>query len=153
MILNKELILKSLQDREMDRRFYQRVCMGVIVDAIGDAKRGQMVAREWLLSDDASLIAQGAGLEPGYLKRVVPMAWEPASTRAGGGKRTRSKQPSSGAKPRKLTKKQVAFIKAFRKCGDAMKARFRAEVSTSTMYKWVKDERVKRLMYSDESID
>lgn len=142
------------QDQAVDHRFYQRVALAVITSAITDAKAGSMTAREWLTSEHVGLWAQGAGMEPEYIRRIVPCAWEgePAKKIRSATAQTKER-PKRGPKKGKLTKKQRRFIRAYREHGDELTAKFRAEVSLSTMRIWLKKPHIVELMHNSESID
>lgn len=161
---------KDIETRHMERDFYRRVCLAVLTSAIEDARRlGSASARTWLESDYAGHIADGAGLDPAYFRRVVPNAWtgqggvakKKKMNRRGGKSRTKEEIAASKAanaadkaareraKRHGLTRRQMKFVDAFRESGDTEEAMRTARVTRKTVTAWLRKDELVRLMYAE----
>lgn len=56
--------------------FYDQLVIDVLEQATRDAAKGDPIAGAWLLSDEADLYAQAAGLDDGFLGTIAGGALE-----------------------------------------------------------------------------
>ena len=149
-----------------EKAFCKNVIVAVLRSAMTDAKHADssgIKAREWLVSEFACHLADGVGVDPAYWRRIVPHSWKTndgtrrhsrpaARVFSAEEKMARKEKARVAAELRRakefgLTRKQMAFVDAFRELGDVEMARQKVGSDRGTVRKWLKQEKITRLMY------